>query len=38
MSVDEIAAQYPPLTPGDVRVAISYAAALAREEDLVPVR
>lgn len=38
MAADEIAAQYPPLTPDDVRVAIGYAAALAREEELVPLR
>lgn len=38
MAPDEIVAQYPPLTPDDVRAAISYAAALAREEELVPLR
>jgi len=38
MAPDEIIAQYPPLTLDDVRAAISYAAALAREEELVPLR
>jgi uncharacterized protein (DUF433 family) len=35
---DEIAREYPPLTPEDVRAALAYAAALAREEELVPLR
>ena len=38
LSPDEIAAEYPPLTVEDVRAAISYAAELAREEELVPLR
>jgi uncharacterized protein (DUF433 family) len=38
MAPDEIVAQYPALTLDDVRAAISYAAALAREEELVPLR
>ena len=38
LSPDEIAAEYPPLTVEDVRAAIAYAAALAREEELVPLR
>jgi uncharacterized protein (DUF433 family) len=38
MAPDEIVAQYPPLTADDIRAAISYAAALAREEELVPLR
>ena len=35
---EDIVAQYPPLVADDVRAAISYAAALAREEELVPLR
>ena len=35
---DEIAAEYPPLTIEGVRAAIAYAAELAREEELVPLR
>lgn len=31
-------AQYPPLMADDVRAAISYAAALTRDEELVPLR
>jgi uncharacterized protein (DUF433 family) len=38
MAPDEIVAQYAALTLDDVRAAISYAAALAREEELVPLR
>ena len=38
LSPDEIAAEYPPLTIEDVRAAIAYAAQLAREEELVPLR
>ncbi len=38
MSPDEIVAEYPPLTLDDVRAAIAYAAALTREEELVPLR
>ena len=38
MTPDEIAAEYPPLGSADVRAAIAYAAALAREEELVPLR
>jgi uncharacterized protein (DUF433 family) len=38
MPPDEIVVQYPSLTLDDVRAAISYAAALAREEELVPLR
>lgn len=30
--------EYPPLTLEDVRAAIAYAATLAREEELVPLR
>jgi uncharacterized protein (DUF433 family) len=35
---DEIVADYPPLTLQDVRAAIAYAAALAREEEILPLR
>ncbi|RPI41290.1 MAG: DUF433 domain-containing protein [Betaproteobacteria bacterium] len=35
---EEIVAEYPPLTLEDVRAAIAYAATLAREEELVPLR
>ena len=38
MASEDIVAQYPPLVADDVRAAISYAAALAREEELVPLR
>lgn len=38
MASEAIVAQYPPLVADDVRAAISYAAALAREEELVPLR
>jgi uncharacterized protein (DUF433 family) len=35
---DEIIANYPPLTVEDVKAAIAYAAELAREEELLPLR
>jgi uncharacterized protein (DUF433 family) len=38
LTPDEIVADYPPLTLMDIRAAISYAAALAREEELLPLR
>ncbi|WP_413280278.1 DUF433 domain-containing protein [Floridanema evergladense] len=38
LTPEEIVAEYPPLTLENVRVAISYAAALAREEELLPLR
>lgn len=38
LTPDEIAAEYPPLSVEDVRAAIAYAAELAREEELVPLR
>lgn len=38
MTTEEIVAQYPPLTLDDVRAAIGYAATLAREEELLPLR
>lgn len=34
----EIVDEYPPLVLNDVRAAIAYAAELAREEELVPLR
>jgi len=34
----EIVDDYPPLTLEDVQAALSYAATLAREEELVPLR
>ena len=36
LSAEEIAKEYPPLVLEDVRAAMAYAAALAREEELVP--
>ncbi|MCC7484053.1 MAG: DUF433 domain-containing protein [Burkholderiales bacterium] len=38
VTAEQIVAEYPPLTLEDVRAAIAYAAALAREEELVPLR
>jgi uncharacterized protein (DUF433 family) len=38
MTPDEIVTEYPPLTTADVRAAIAYAATLAREEELIPLR
>lgn len=38
LSPEEIVAEYPSLTLEDVRAAIRYAAALTREEELVPLR
>lgn len=38
LAPEEIAEEYPPLTVEDVRAALSYAAMLAREEELVPLR
>jgi uncharacterized protein (DUF433 family) len=38
LSPEEIVADYPPLALEDVRAAVAYAAALAREEELVPLR
>ena len=35
---EQIVVEYPPLTLEDVRAAIAYAATLAREEELVPLR
>jgi uncharacterized protein (DUF433 family) len=36
LSPEEIVADYPPLSLGDVQAAMAYAAALAREEEMVP--
>ena len=38
LTPDEIAAEYPLLTIGDVRAVLGYAAALAHEEEQVPLR
>ncbi len=38
LTPDEIVADYAPLTLTDIRAAIAYAAALAREEELLPLR
>jgi uncharacterized protein (DUF433 family) len=38
LTAQEIVAEYPSLVLEDVRVAMVYAADLAREEDLVPLR
>lgn len=38
LTVKEIIAEYPELKSEDVKAAIAYAAELAREEDLVPLR
>ncbi len=35
---EEIIANYPPLTMEDIKAAIAYAAELAREEELLPLR
>jgi len=38
MTPEEIVKEYPPLTMEDIRAALAYAAILAREEELVPLR
>lgn len=38
LTLKEIVDEYPPLTLENVRAAIAYAAALAREEELLPLR
>lgn len=38
LTLEEIVEEYPPLTLENVRAAIAYAAALAREEELLPLR
>ncbi|MBI4824516.1 MAG: DUF433 domain-containing protein [Nitrospirae bacterium] len=35
---EEIVSEYPPLTLDDVKAAIVYAAELAKEEELLPLR
>ncbi len=38
LSPEEVVEEYPPLTLDDVRAAISYAATLTREEEILPLR
>ena len=38
LTLEEIVEEYLPLTVENVRAAIAYAAALAREEELLPLR
>ena len=38
LTLEEIVREYPPLTEDNVRAAFAYAAALAREEELLPLR
>lgn len=38
LTFEEIVREYPPLTLEDVRAALAYAAVLAGEEELVPLR
>ena len=38
LSPDEIVKEYPPLNLDDIRAAISYAATLTREEEILPLR
>jgi len=38
LTPEEIVADYPPLTLEDVLASVAYAAALTREEELVPLR
>jgi len=38
LTPEEIVREYPPLTADDVRAVLAYAAALAGEEELVPLR
>jgi uncharacterized protein (DUF433 family) len=38
LTPEEIVAEYPPLNLTNVLAAIAYAAALAREEELLPLR
>lgn len=38
LSAADIVAEYPPLTVDDVKAAVGYAADLAREEELLPLR
>lgn len=38
LSPEKIVDEYPPITLDDVRAAISYAATLTREEEILPLR
>jgi len=38
LTPNEIVREYPPLEPKDVQAALFYAAELAREEELLPLR
>jgi len=38
LAPEEITQEYPALTTKDVQAALAYAAALAREEEMVPLR
>jgi uncharacterized protein (DUF433 family) len=38
LSPEEIVGEYPPVTLEDIRAAISYAATLTREEEILPLR
>ena len=38
LTPEEIVREYPPLTLDDVRAALAYAAVMAGEEELVPLR
>jgi len=38
LTSEEIVKEYPPLTLDDIRAAISYAANLTREEEILPLR
>ena len=38
LAPEEIVLEYPPLTLDDIRAALAYAAVLAGEEELVPLR
>jgi len=38
LSPEEVVQEYPPLTSDDIRAAISYAATLSREEEILPLR
>jgi len=38
LAPDEIVAEYPPLAIEDIHAALAYAATLAPEEELVPMR
>ena len=38
MSAEEILAEYPSLTQDDIHAALAYAAELAAEEDITPLR